>query len=63
MRISVIIPTLNAGASLEKLISMLLLQDNPPLEIIIIDSSSSDNTVDIAKGFGAKTIRNPETGL
>jgi len=59
MRISVIIPTLNAGASLEKLISMLLLQDNPPLEIIIIDSSSSDNTVDIAKGCGAKTIQIP----
>lgn len=54
MRISIIIPTLNAGTSIGKLLSMLISQDNPPLEIIIIDSSSNDNTVDIAKGFGAK---------
>ncbi len=56
MRISVIIPTLNAGADIGKLLSKLLSQDIKPLEIIIIDSSSEDNTVDIAKGLGAKTI-------
>ncbi len=56
MRVSIIIPTLNAGAYMEKLFSMLQAQDIKFLEIIIIDSSSGDNTVDIAKGFGAKTI-------
>lgn len=56
MRISVIVPTLNAGAAIGKLLSKLLSQDIKPLEIIIIDSSSEDNTVDIAKGLGAKTI-------
>ncbi len=56
MRVSIIIPTLNASAHMEKLFPMLQAQDIKFLEIIIIDSSSGDNTVDIAKGFGAKTI-------
>lgn len=56
MRISIIIPTLNAGVYMEKLLSMLMAQDIKSSEIMIIDSSSRDNTVDIAKGFGAKTM-------
>jgi len=56
MRISVIIPTLNAGTNLETLLSKLQAQDAKPLEIIIIDSSSEDNTLEIAAGFGARTI-------
>ena len=60
MKISIIIPTLNASAHMEKLFSMLQAQDIKFLEVIIIDSSSIDNTVDIAKGFGAKTIVIPK---
>ncbi|MDH5768388.1 MAG: glycosyltransferase family 2 protein, partial [Nitrospirota bacterium] len=56
MRISIIIPTLNAGDYIKKLLSMLYTQDRKFAEIIIIDSSSDDNTVDSVKGFGAKTI-------
>jgi rhamnosyltransferase len=56
MRISVIIPTLNAGVYIEKLLSMLQAQDITYSEVIIIDSSSRDNTVDIAQGFGAKAV-------
>jgi len=56
MEISIIIPTLNAGVYIEKLLSLLRAQDTKPLEIIIIDSSSRDNTIDITKRFGAKTI-------
>ena len=56
MRISLIIPTLNAGAHIEHLLSRLSAQDMKPLETIIIDSSSDDRTVEIARGFGARTI-------
>ena len=56
MRISLIIPTVNAGASIEHLLSGISTQDEKPLETIIIDSSSTDDTVEIAKRFGAKTI-------
>ncbi|HWR59005.1 MAG TPA: glycosyltransferase [Thermodesulfovibrionales bacterium] len=59
MRISLIIPTLNAGARFETLLSSLSMQDVKPLEIIVIDSTSDDNTVEIAKRFGAITIEVP----
>lgn len=60
MNISVIIPTHNAGLSLQELISRLASQDLPPNEIIIIDSSSSDNTTDIAKKSGAFVMTIPK---
>ncbi len=63
MRISVIIPTLNAGASIGKLLSKLFSQTIPPFEIIVIDSSSSDPTVNIAEGIGAKTIVIPQAAF
>lgn len=59
MRISVIIPTLNAGRHIEKLLSMLAAQDIKPFEVIIIDSSSEDNTVEIAVRLGARTMLIP----
>ncbi len=60
MRISVIIPTLNAGACIGKLLSLLKSQDTAPFEIIIIDSSSADNTVNVAEEFRAKTMVIPK---
>ena len=61
MKISVIIPTLNAGTSIGKLLSSLGAQDIGTPEITVIDSSSDDDTVDIAKGFGVKTIVIPKS--
>ena len=63
MKVSVIIPTLNAGPSIGKLISTLLSQDHAPSEIIVIDSSSADNTISVAEESGAKTIVIPTTCL
>lgn len=56
MRISLIIPTLNAGTHIEHLFSRLSEQDRKPLETIVIDSSSDDRTVETARGFGARTM-------
>jgi rhamnosyltransferase len=56
MKVSVIIPTFNAGPSIGDLISLLQSQDRAPSEIIVIDSSSADNTIPVAKKYGAKTI-------
>jgi rhamnosyltransferase len=60
MNISVIIPTHNAGLYLQELLSRIAKQDLPPTEIIIIDSSSSDNTTDIAKKNGAFVMTTPK---
>lgn len=49
--ISVIIPTLNAGDELHCLLEELITQTVVPDEIIVIDSSSTDNTVEIAKQY------------
>jgi rhamnosyltransferase len=54
--ITVIIPTLNAGEYIEKLLSVLLTQDIKVREVIVIDSSSDDRTVEIARGFDVKVL-------
>lgn len=51
IRISVIIPTLNAGNEIECLLGKLQAQTVKPDEIIIIDSDSNDNTVEICSSF------------
>jgi rhamnosyltransferase len=56
MRVSIIIPTLNAGATIGNLLSALLSQEMKPSEIIIVDSSSEDDTADKAERYGASTI-------
>lgn len=56
--ISVIIPTLNAdarlGACLEALIGAAM--DGLVRDVVIVDGGSDDSTLDIADGFGARTI-------
>ena len=53
--VSVIIPTLDAGSRLEMLLFALQKQ-SVPIEIVIIDSSSTDSTWIIAKDHNAKLI-------
>ncbi|WP_457568247.1 glycosyltransferase family 2 protein [Desulfurobacterium sp.] len=57
--ISVIIPTYNAEKYIARLLDSLNTQTVKPDEIIIVDSSSSDKTVDIAFSKGAKIISIP----
>ena len=47
--VSVVIPTLNAGAELDELLNRLERQTQPPDEILIIDSTSDDDTLKTAK--------------
>jgi rhamnosyltransferase len=53
--VSVIIPTLNAESKLEQILLMLNRQ-TISLEVVIIDSSSTDNTGVIAENLNAKVI-------
>ncbi|HEY3322566.1 MAG TPA: glycosyltransferase [Planctomycetota bacterium] len=58
MRISVVIPTFNAGDDLAALLERLRAQKPaPPDEIIVIDSGSKDATCSVAEKAGAKVIR------
>lgn len=50
-KISLVIPTYNAEATIEKAIKSIISQDYPNLELIFIDGNSHDNTVTIAKNY------------
>lgn len=54
--ISVIIPTLNGGKELSKLLQLIKLQTINVQEVIIIDSESIDSTVQVAKSFNVKVF-------
>ncbi|MGO4345169.1 glycosyltransferase family 2 protein [Paenibacillus sp. MCAF9] len=56
-RVSIIIPTLNAGPELEELLERLKYQSLPPYEIIIMDSCSDDGTQERALKAGAQVMR------
>jgi len=57
-KISVIIPTKNAGPFFELALKKIVYQKYlKQLEIIILDSGSSDDTVKIAKRFHAKVVK------
>lgn len=56
MKISVIIPTLNAGRQIEALIERLGKQSVKPDEILVVDSQSQDDTCARAQAAGARVI-------
>lgn len=57
MKLSVIIPTRNGQDSLCELLAGISIQTLRPDEILVIDSASDDNTIDIAHEFGARVLR------
>lgn len=50
--VSIIVPTYNAGASFKKFAEMVKKQTANIKQVLVIDSSSTDQTADIAKSFG-----------
>lgn len=58
--LSIIIPTWNGAADLRKLLVELTRQTVCVQELLVIDSSSADDTVTIAREFGAEVIVIPQ---
>ncbi len=52
--VAVILPTLNAAKNFETLLPALAIQGISPSQVLVVDSSSGDNTVAIASKFGAR---------
>jgi glycosyltransferase involved in cell wall biosynthesis len=57
LRVSVIMPTYNAGKFIEKAIQSVLAQTYPHWELIIVDDASTDNTQAIVQSFDDTRIR------
>jgi rhamnosyltransferase len=53
-RVGLVIPTLNASSDLDRLAPVLEAQSLRPLKFLIIDSSSTDDTVDRCRAMGAE---------
>ncbi|MCO3239534.1 glycosyltransferase [Pseudomonas aeruginosa] len=54
MRCALVIPTRNAGAHLDRLLPALAAQRRQPDSILVVDSRSSDDTVERFRAFGAR---------
>lgn len=57
MKVSVIIPTRNGGQNLWQLLSSLKDQSVRPVQILVVDSSSEDDTLKICNAFGVDLIQ------
>ncbi|RJQ27608.1 glycosyltransferase family 2 protein, partial [Candidatus Parcubacteria bacterium] len=57
--ITIIIPTYNSQKHIKACLESIKNQDYKPFEVIIVDQSSTDDTIKIAKEYGCKTIIRP----
>ena len=63
---TIIVPTYNSDSTLEYALDSFRRQLWPELEVIIVDGESSDNTIELAKSFGAlisTVISEPDKGI
>lgn len=64
--VSIIIPSFNQGEFIERTIQSVLAQDYRPIDIIVIDAQSTDNTIEILKKFDktpeVRWISEPDEG-
>jgi len=62
LTVSVIIPAFNESKNLPVILKALNAQTVKPLQIIVIDNNSTDNTLEVAKSLGAITLFEKERG-
>jgi glycosyltransferase involved in cell wall biosynthesis len=64
VRVGVIIPTLNAAQHLSRAIESITAQRPAPVDIVVVDGGSTDNSVPLAQSYsGVRVIRQSGRGL
>ncbi len=63
MKISVVIPAYNEEKYIGACLESLKNQIEKPYEIILVDNNSTDKTVEIAKKFGIKVLKEEKQGI
>lgn len=53
-RVSIVMPSLNQGRFITQSIESVLAQDEPNIELIVVDGGSTDETLSILKSFGER---------
>ena len=63
-RVSIVIPTMNEGASVGRVIDEVAeaMRDQGPYEVIVVDTNSTDDTVEVARRKGASVIPESRRG-
>jgi glycosyltransferase involved in cell wall biosynthesis len=60
--VSVVIPVYNGAATLSRAIQSALSQTTPPLEVIVVDDGSQDDTAAVARRFPVKFVSQANAG-
>jgi glycosyltransferase involved in cell wall biosynthesis len=63
--VSIVIPAYNAAATLAEALRSVLAQTLPPMEIIVVNDGSTDDTAEVLRQFGdkVKTLHQENSGL
>lgn len=61
--VSVVVPARDDAAALERCLALLAAQSLPPLEVVVVDNASSDQTADVARRAGAVVVHEPRVGI
>ena len=54
IRLSVVVPAFNAAATLTRAVESVLTQEQPGVEVIVVDDASTDGTADLARDLSAR---------
>lgn len=60
--VSMIVPNYNGARTLELCLRSVLAQDHRPLEVIVVDDRSTDDSVAVAERLGVRVVRAPTNG-
>ncbi len=63
LTVSVVIPAYNESDYIERCLQSLVGQLVKPLEIIVVDNNSTDDTAELARAMGAKVITEHQQGI
>lgn len=61
--VSVVIPVRDDAANLRRCLQALARQTVRPLEVVVVDNGSTDDSADVATAYGARVVTEPTVGI
>jgi len=63
MRVSIVVPVYNEENYIEKCLQSILNQTEKPSEVIVVDNNCTDKTIEIAKKYGVRVVKETTQGM